>query len=133
MRDVYKVHASYGKECGVNRFWGHLAHLKAFFAMHIHSAFTRAQEQIIFCRSILCLQGESLCTVFFLSFQDTQEVADRWDSSDLQILQALESLFSLKTYIPSTGFAVLMLMLSMQPYQQILGSISGQLKYSQFF
>lgn len=66
----------------------------------IHSAFTWAQEQIVFGRSVLRLQGQSLSTVFFLLFQDTQKVTDRWDSSDLQILKAVESFFLLKLTCP---------------------------------
>lgn len=100
MRDAYKVHASYGKECGGTWFWGHPAHLRAVFIVHIHSAFTWAQEWIIFGRSVLRLQWESLSTVFFLLFQDTQEVTDRRDSPDLQILKAVESLFLLKLTSP---------------------------------
>lgn len=100
MRDAYKVHASYRKECGGICSWGHPAHLRAVFIVHIHSAFTWAQEQTVFGRSVLRLQGESLSTVFFLLFQDTQKVTDRWDSSDLQILKAVETFFLLKLTCP---------------------------------
>lgn len=71
-------------------------HVRATFILCISSAFTWAQEQIIFSCSVPCLQGKSLHTLFFLPFQDTQKVTDRWDSFDLQILKAVESLFLLK-------------------------------------
>lgn len=81
-------------------YWGHLADLRMVFTLHIPPPFTWCQEQIIFRCPVPRLQGQSLSTVFFLLFQDAQEVTDRWGSPDLQICKAVRSLFLLKRAPP---------------------------------